>query len=114
MYANERASCAERDRHAQEYPEDILAMIVDIMDAYKLKLPHGGSQCEFKAGIDSCLVGVLVQGSGLNLYRTCNTIKKGADLIIHCILAQIDVFIRRKKKSDIVKIFTSNSCTTVF
>ncbi len=70
-------------------------MVIDIMESCELTLPHGGSICKHIQVINSVLVGALVHGIGLTLYRTTNTIHKSANLIIHVFLRELEKWIAR-------------------
>ena len=62
------------------------------MDQNTCSIPNLGSQSVFTKPVKMGITGVKEHGVGLFLYRTVNTVKKGADLTIHCINAQLQKF----------------------
>ena len=72
-----------------------MSIIIDGMDQSTCSIPNVGSQDLFSKPVKMGLTGVKEHGVGLFLYRTVNTVKKGADLTIHCINAQIEAFHQR-------------------
>jgi hypothetical protein len=68
-------------------------MIIDGMDQSHSKLPYLGSQGGFgNHSVSQGIYGVLVHGVGVTLYRTLETVHKGANLVIFCIISEIDKF----------------------
>ena len=72
-----------------------MSIIIDGMDQSTCSLPHLGSQDTFTNTVKMGITGVKEHGVGLFLYRTVNTVKKGADLTIYCIHAQLEKFYER-------------------
>ena len=70
-------------------------MIIDGMDQNHSRLPYLGSQGSFSNALSQGINGVLVHGVGVTLYRTLETVHKGANLLIFCILSEIDNFRQR-------------------
>ncbi|NNN21104.1 MAG: hypothetical protein HKL80_03775 [Acidimicrobiales bacterium] len=68
----------------------ICSLIIDGMDQNGTKCPYLGSQAQFNNPLKQYFTGVKEHGQGLTLYRTIETVKKGADLTIHCILRTIE------------------------
>lgn len=83
-----RRNAAMKSVAAKNY--DIMSIIIDGMDQQHCLVPNKGSQSSFKDPLKQMITGVKVHGVGLYLYRTIDTVKKGADLTIYCILSQID------------------------
>jgi hypothetical protein len=54
------------------------------------RVPYKGSQDSFKNPLKQCITGIKEHGHGVTLYRTIDTVNKGADLTIYCILTQIE------------------------
>lgn len=73
----------------------IMSIIIDGMDQTTCSLPHLGSQDMFSNPVKMGITGVKEHGVGLFLYRTVNTVKKGADLTIYCIHSQLEKFFER-------------------
>lgn len=100
---------------------NIMSIIIDGMDQSSCTIPHLGSQDTFgnplKQGmycqicICMCIHGVSLKdllaisgitgvkehGVGVTLYRTVNTVRKGANLTIYCITKQLENFYDRHK-----------------
>jgi hypothetical protein len=94
----------------------VMSIILDGMDQNNCKMPHLGSQDVFPAALKQVkhhifvavlflltlcvsykkgITGVKEHGVGVFLYRTINTVKKGADLTIYCILTQLELHFKR-------------------
>lgn len=68
------------------------------MDQSHSRLPYLGSQGNFGSkALAQGITGVLVHGVGVTLYRTFETVQKGSDLTLHCILSEIEKFRHRNK-----------------
>jgi hypothetical protein len=67
-----------------------LSGIIDGMDQGHCKCPYNGTQSSFSNPISQSLTGFLEHGVGLTIYRTVDTVPKGANLTIYCIMAQIE------------------------
>lgn len=68
----------------------ILSMIIDGMDQSHCRVPYLGTQCSFSSPLKQCITGVKEHGRGITMYRTIDTVKKGSDLTIYCVLSQIE------------------------
>jgi len=75
----------------------IMSIIIDGMDQSTCAVPHLGSQDTFTKPLKQGITGVKEHGVGVTLYRTINTVKKGADLTIYCITKQLEKFYDRNK-----------------
>lgn len=64
------------------------------MDQGHCKCPFLGTQESFSHPLKQCITGVKVHGHGVHLYRTVDTVSKGADLTIYCILNEFELFFR--------------------
>jgi hypothetical protein len=73
----------------------VMSMIVDGMEQSHCQCPYLGSQTSFSDPLKQCLTGVKEHGVGLTLYRTIDTVVKGANLTIHCVLSQIETWKKR-------------------
>ena len=91
FYMGERDSCVQRVMHAASDP-NILHIMIDIMESYELKIPHFGTQNKSSKTINSMLIGALVLGDRMRLYRTTNMVKKGGNVIMHVILREIEIY----------------------
>jgi hypothetical protein len=69
-----------------------MSVIIDGMDQNNSKLPYLGQQSAFKNPLKQSITGIKEHGIGLTLYRTVDSITKGADLSIHCLLLQIEAW----------------------
>lgn len=69
-----------------------VSWIIDIMDQTHCIVPRMGNQLEFPHPLKQMITGIKQhgKGGGITLYRTINTITKSADLIIYCVLAQLE------------------------
>ena len=74
-----------------------MSIIIDGMDQSSCTIPHLGSQDTFNETLKQGLTGIKEHGVGVTLYRTVNTVKKGADLTIYCITKQIEAYHLRNK-----------------
>lgn len=68
----------------------IMSIIIDGMDQSHCRIPYLGTQSSFSSPLKQCITGVNEHGHGLTLYRTVDTVRKGADLTIYCILSQLE------------------------
>ena len=73
----------------------IMSIIIDGMDQTSCTIPHLGSQETFGSPVKQGITGVKEHGVGVTLYRTVNTVRKGADLTIYCITKQLDQYYGR-------------------
>lgn len=71
----------------------VMSLIIDGMDQGKCLLPYAGSQDSFgNKAMHQHITGVKQHGVGLTLYRTTETVPKGANLTIYCILRELHKF----------------------
>lgn len=75
-----------------------MSLIIDGMDQSHCRVPYLGTQGTFSDPLKQCLTGVKEHGHGITLYRTFDTVRKGSNLTIHCILSQLDKWKERYKK----------------
>lgn len=68
----------------------VMSIIIDGMDQTSCAIPHLGSQDTFGLPLKQGITGVKAHGVGLTLYRTVNTVRKGADLTIYCVTKQLE------------------------
>ena len=68
----------------------IMSIVIDGMDQSHCRVPYLGTQGTFSAPLKQCITGVKQHGHGVTLYRTVDTITKGANFTIYCILDQIE------------------------
>jgi len=68
----------------------VLSMIMDGMDQNHCHIPYAGTQQSFSNPLKQCIVGVKEHGLGFTVYRTIDTIKKGANLTIHIFLMHLE------------------------
>jgi len=87
----ERLMLAERNLHALR-DRKVFSVVIDIMESSGYRIPYSSNLNQLNKSIHSTLVGVIVHGGGMRLYRTTNTVTKGANLIIHCILTELSNF----------------------
>ena len=73
----------------------VLSMIIDGMDQEHGRVPYLGTQNAFSSPLKQSITGVKEHGVGFTVYRTMNTVKKGANLTIHCISSQIEAWYQR-------------------
>jgi hypothetical protein len=59
------------------------------------RVPYKGTQDSFKTPLKQCITGIKEHGHGVTLYRTIDTISKGSDLTIYCVLSQIEDWKKR-------------------
>jgi len=65
-------------------------MIIDGMDQNHCRIPYLGSQSSFSSPLKQAITGIKEHGQGVTIYRTVDTVTKGADLTIQCVLTQIE------------------------
>lgn len=71
-------------------------MIIDGMDQSNCEIPYQGTQAKFGSeALKMGITGIKEHGVGVTIYRTVETVGKGADLTIYCILKQIEKWIER-------------------
>jgi len=68
----------------------IMSMIIDGMDQSHCRVPNLGSQSSFTSPLKQVITGVKEHGIGVTIFRSIDTVSKGADLSIQCILSQIE------------------------
>lgn len=80
---------------AQSTPNPtVMSLIIDGMDQGKCVMPYGGRQDSFGQAMHQHITGVKQHGVGLTLYRTTETVIKGANLTIYCILDRLEAFFK--------------------
>eukprot|EP01031_Cornospumella_fuschlensis_P032420 gene32420-39203_t len=91
LFMLERKEYKRRVLRAKENSKRILSFIIDGMDQHHCKVPYMGTQQSFPAPLTQHIVGVKNHStSHINIYRTFGTVSKGANLIIHCILRELE------------------------
>ena len=73
----------------------ILSFILDIMDQSKCHVPRHGDQGAFSDPFDQMIIGVKVHGVGVKIFRTVDTVTKGANMTIYVILSILEDFVKR-------------------
>ena len=70
----------------------MMSIIVDMMDQQHCLCPSLGTQDTFSAPLKQMITGIKQHGKngGVTLYRSVDTVPKGANLIVYCILSQIE------------------------
>jgi len=76
----------------------IMSIIIDGMDNNKCRCPYMGTQDSFSNPLPQHIIGVKEHGKGVTFFRTFGTVKKQANLTIHCILRMIEQWHARNKK----------------
>lgn len=71
---------------------------MDGMDQNHCSIRYCGTQQKFSNPLTQAILGVKQHGVGLTLYRTINTVKKGANLTIYCLLDQIEKWRQLRKQ----------------
>jgi hypothetical protein len=72
-----------------EHPS-VMSIVIDGMDQSHCKVPYLGTQGTFPSPLKQCITGVKQHGHGVTLYRTIDTVTKGANFTIYCILDQLE------------------------
>lgn len=68
-----------------------MSMIIDGMDQAPLKLPYHGTQSTFgDEALQAHITGVKEHPNRVVLYRTVETVSKSGDLVVYCILKQLE------------------------
>lgn len=70
----------------------VMSMIIDGMDQSHCRIPYLGTQHSFSNTLKQCITGIKEHGVGVTLYRTIDTVRKGADLTIYCVLSQLEAW----------------------
>jgi len=68
----------------------ILSFIIDGMDQAKCQIPYKGTQDCFSDPFKQVITGVKEHGHGVTLFPTIDTVSKGANLTLYCILSIIE------------------------
>jgi len=76
----------------------IMSIVIDGMDNNKCRCPYKGTQDAFSKPLPQHIIGVKEHGKGVTFFRTVGTVKKSANLTIHCILRMIENWHSRHKK----------------
>ncbi len=77
--------------------ERVMSVIIDGMDQNHCRVPYLGTQNSFSTPIKQIITGIKEHGHGVTIYRTINTVKKGANLNIHCFLMQLEAWYARNQ-----------------
>jgi hypothetical protein len=85
LFMPERVLYKMRVSRAVSCPKKRMSIIIDIMDQNHCKCPYMGTQQSFDNTMQQIIVGVKMHGVGLFIYRSWNTVTKGANLIIFVI-----------------------------
>jgi hypothetical protein len=81
---------------AEQNPDSIMSIIIDGMDQSNCEIPYHGTQAKFGSeALKMGITGIKEHGVGVTIYRTVETVSKGADLTIYCILRQLERWIER-------------------
>lgn len=72
-----------------------MSIIIDGMDQGKCLMPYAGRMDHFANAMHQHVTGVKEHGVGLTIYRSTETVGKGANLTIHCILDRLEKFYQR-------------------
>ena len=75
-----------------ESRKKICSVIIDIMDQNKCHVPSLGTRDKFTEPIQQIITGAKEHGEMIWLFRSFNTVGKGSDLTIYCILTIIEKF----------------------
>jgi hypothetical protein len=67
-----------------------MSMIIDGMDQSHCKCPYLGTNQTFPVSLSQQITAIKEHGWGVRIFRTLETVGKGANLTIHCILSQIE------------------------
>jgi hypothetical protein len=73
----------------------VMSIIIAGMDQAKCLIPYAGRLNQYSNPMQQHITGVKEHGVGLTLYRTTETVSKGANLTIYCILDCIESFYKR-------------------
>ena len=76
-------------------PENQNRILIDGMDQNHSRCPYVGNQGNFSNPLSQGITGALIHGIGISIYRTLETVAKGADLTIYIILSEIERFYQR-------------------
>jgi hypothetical protein len=70
-----------------------MSIIIDDMDQNHCSLPYLGSQSSFENPLNQIIVGVKNHSKGsLSIFRAVNTVSKGSNLTMHCILSELELW----------------------
>lgn len=72
-----------------------MSIIIDGMDQGKCLIPYAGRMDNFTHALHQHITGVKEHGVGLTIYRTTETVGKGANMTIYCILDRLEKFNQR-------------------
>jgi hypothetical protein len=73
----------------------IMSIIIDGMDQSHCRVPYRGTQDSFSKPLTQHITAIKEHGHGVTIYRTLETVAKGADLTIYCILSQLESWKQR-------------------
>mmetsp|Transcript_23825 Transcript_23825/g.44243 ORF Transcript_23825/g.44243 Transcript_23825/m.44243 type:complete len:636 (+) Transcript_23825:356-2263(+) len=90
LFMLERNEYKRRCDTALRNKNTIMSGIIDGMDQGHCRCPYKGTQNSFSHPLSQSLTGFLEHGHGLTIYRTVETVTKGANLTLYCILAQLE------------------------
>lgn len=87
-----------RRQEAKNSGNEILSIIIDKQSTYHTVLPYGGNTNEFQKPFELSNYGVINHTTGeTTFYVTYPTVPDGNPIVLHCILAEIENFIKENK-----------------
>lgn len=97
-YGGARKSFMKRCEFARDHPDECLCVDVDIAEQGIFRFPWSGFQHQQKDAISSQFLGVLEINRGVSFFHFYDSVPKGANLVIHCVLTVLDAWVRRHGK----------------
>lgn len=94
-YGSAREAMAEREEFARQHPDEVFCIDVDIAAQGVFTFPWIGLQSKLKDTINSHLLGILEINKGLSIFHFYDTVPKGRNLVIHCILEAFNSWVAR-------------------
>ena len=105
-YMGEKLMYYLRRQEAKNSGNDILSLIVDKQSTYHTVVPYGGDAKEFKDPFALSNYGVINHTTGeTRFYVTFPTVASGNSIVLHCILSEVERFIKNNNGRKPKKIY---------
>lgn len=84
-------SLTEKNNPTNPHPK-LFSIIIDGMDQNHSEIPYLGTQKDLTNPLKQHIVAVKEHGFGVTIYRSVDTISKGANFTMYCFLRQLEEF----------------------
>lgn len=89
-YMSERLHYYKRRDDSEQFPQDYMSLIIDVMSTFSCKVPQMGQSMDFGAALPQTLMGVINHGQAFTVYRSFHTTKKTGSMVAFAILREVE------------------------